>query len=59
MYSQVIFVFEMNEEFIVNYKAYITFLEYKKTLNNETVEKEEEREEKEITNVEKENTILN
>jgi hypothetical protein len=46
MYSQVIFVFEMNEEFIVNYKAYKTFLEYKKTLNNEAVEKEEEREEK-------------
>jgi len=35
MYSELFFVFEIDEEFIINYKAYKTFLEYKKTLESE------------------------
>jgi hypothetical protein len=35
MYSELFFVFEIDEEFIINYKAYKTFLEYKKTLEPE------------------------
>jgi hypothetical protein len=47
-YSEVIFVFEIDEEFMINYKAYQTFLlEYKKRLEleknfNENVEKTSE-----------------
>jgi hypothetical protein len=35
MYSELFFVFEIDEEFIINYKAYKTFLEYRKTLESE------------------------
>jgi hypothetical protein len=35
IYSELFFTFEIDEEFIVNYKAYKTFLEYKKTLELE------------------------
>jgi len=35
IYSELFFTFEIDEEFIVNYKAYKTFLEYKKTLESE------------------------
>jgi hypothetical protein len=40
MYSELLFVFEIDEDFIINYKAYKTFLEYKKTQEslNENVE---------------------
>jgi hypothetical protein len=30
IYSELIWVFEINEDFIINYKAFKTFLEYKK-----------------------------
>jgi hypothetical protein len=35
LYSEVILVFEIDEEFIINYKAFKAFLEYKKTLEQE------------------------
>jgi hypothetical protein len=35
IYSELFFSFEINEEFIVNYRAYKTFLEYRKTLESE------------------------
>jgi len=37
IYSELVWVFEINEEFIINYKAFKTFLEYKK-LEEETKE---------------------
>jgi|GEM_PF-6809411 len=36
IYSELVWVFEINEDFIINYKAYKTFLEYKKQLEEET-----------------------
>jgi hypothetical protein len=35
MYSELLFAFEIDEEFIINYKAYKTFLDYKKTFESE------------------------
>jgi hypothetical protein len=32
IYSELFFAFEIEDEFIINYKAYKTFLEYRKTL---------------------------
>jgi hypothetical protein len=48
IYSELVWAFEINEDFIINYKAFKTFLEYKK------LEKETKTEEKEIK-IEKEN----
>jgi hypothetical protein len=30
IYSELVWVFEINEDFIINYKAFKTFVEYKK-----------------------------
>jgi hypothetical protein len=65
MYSELFFVFEIDEEFIVNYKAYKTFLEYKKTLefekrlNDQESLKESEKEKVEkIDKTEEETKVL-
>jgi hypothetical protein len=36
IYSELFFAFEIDDEFIINYKAYKTFLEYRKKLELET-----------------------
>jgi hypothetical protein len=40
IYSELVWVFEINEDFIINYKAFKTFVEYKK-LEKETAMKED------------------
>jgi len=40
IYSELVWVFEINEDFIINYKAFKTFVEYKK-LEKETTIKED------------------
>jgi|YNPMSStandDraft_1061717.scaffolds.fasta_scaffold117973_2 hypothetical protein len=30
IYSELVWIFEINEDFIINYKAFKTFVEYKK-----------------------------
>jgi hypothetical protein len=60
IYSEIIFVFEINEEFLINYKGYEYFLEYKKKIEKEKIEMEEvEMEKKEITKTEEEIKIQN
>jgi hypothetical protein len=64
LFSEVFFTFEIDEEFIINYKAYKTFLEYQKTFgfgnNKEQKEKQEEKQMKneEEKNNEKETKVL-
>jgi hypothetical protein len=60
IYSELFFTFEIDEEFIVNYKAYKTFLEYKKTLelekkfnNQENLKENEESVEEKVAKIEK------
>jgi hypothetical protein len=60
IYSELFFTFEIDEEFIVNYKAYKTFLEYKKTLelekksnNQENLKENEESVEEKVEEIEK------
>jgi hypothetical protein len=43
IYSELVWVFEINEDFIINYKAFKTFVEYKK-LEKETKTEEEKLE---------------
>jgi hypothetical protein len=43
IYSELIWVFEIDEDFIINYKAFKTFVEYKK-LEKETKIEEEKSE---------------
>jgi hypothetical protein len=73
IYSELFFTFEIDEEFIVNYKAYKTFLEYRKTLesekklndqenlkeNEESVEEKAEKIEKNKNAVEEAKALLN
>ena len=40
IYSELVWIFEINEDFIINYKAFKTFVEYKK-LEKETTIKED------------------
>jgi len=62
MYSELFFVFEIDEEFIINYKAYKTFLEYKKTLESEKrlndQESLKESEKEKIDKTEEETKVL-
>jgi hypothetical protein len=60
LFSEVFFTFEIDEEFLVNYKAYKTFLEFKKTLEFErSKEQEEKQEENEEENEEEKNNKKN
>jgi hypothetical protein len=43
IYSELVWVFEINEDFIINYKAFKKFVEYKK-LEKETKTEEEKLE---------------
>jgi len=43
IYSELVWIFEINEDFIINYKAFKTFVEYKK-LEKETKTEEEKLE---------------
>ena len=40
IYSELVWVFEINEDFIINYKAFKTFLEYKKLEKETKIEEE-------------------
>ena len=46
IYSEINFVFEINEEFLINYKGYEYFLEYKNKIEKEQIEKEQIEKEK-------------
>jgi hypothetical protein len=53
IYSEIIFVFEIDDEFLINYKGFEHFLEYKKKIEKENIEIEKEN--KEITKTEETN----
>jgi hypothetical protein len=62
LFSEVFFTFEIDEEFLVNYKAYKTFLEFKKTLEFERDKEQEEKQEEnkeEKNNEEKSRALVN
>jgi hypothetical protein len=55
IYSEILFVFEITEEFLINYKGFEHFLEYKKIeeMKKEKIEQIIEQEKEETTKTEK------